>query len=369
MPEKFKIDKYLLVNSKLCNLINERKTYFQIFATNVFLNTLGSAKFLKLQYKNARGKNLLKSIDMHLRDLIEELKHKEVEVTFSEGKLKYKGPEENITPELIEKLKQNRSGLIKYLWPKELDILMPVNPQGNKVPLFIIHGDNSNYIISEYLGEDQPVYGFFHPGSEGEGVKYKSVRQMASAYLEQMLAVWPSGPYFLLGYSFGGIIAFEMAVQLQKMGKEVPFLVLIDTISPVVRQPFIREKNIYQTLRINYLRPVRLWFKRKRKLMACNFYLLRGKPIPMERRNYYLMVKYRHLTRIYKPSKFSGDMLLFRATQNPCTLQYLGWEKLVNKIRAVEIDGKHLDVFVGKERSDILRIEIERYLNYVNKMN
>lgn len=306
---------------------------------------------------------------MAIIDFIEELKSKGIDISYSGGKLKYSGPEENITPELLEKLKANKGKLIKYLWPKELDILMPINPEGSSIPLFVIHGDNGNYIISDYLGPNQPVYGFFHPGSEGEAIPYKSVRQMASVYLEKIVSVWPSGPYYLLGYSFGGLLAFDMAVQLQKMGKKVPFLVLIDTFSPMAKEPFRWEGSLFSTIRLNILRPIRRGLKHKLMYWGCLSYVIRKKPVPVEKRSEYLRDKYIALYKRYKPEKFKGDLLLFRASQSSSSFKYLGWDMLVDNVHLIEIDGKHLDVFIGAERTELLRTEIAKYLSKVNELN
>ncbi len=306
---------------------------------------------------------------MIFSDFVEELRQKEIEISFSAGKLKYSGPEENITAELIEKFKKNKGKLIKYFWPREFSNLMPINTEGNKIPIFIVHGDNSNYLISEYLGQDQPVYGFFHPGSEGEGIHFKSVKEMAGAYLDMLLAIAPAGPYYLIGYSFGGNLAFEMAIQLQKTRNEVPFLVLIDTISPLAREPFVWQDNLFKTIRINILRPIRSSLKNKIMFLIDNSYILTNRPIPIERRSEYLWYKYLTFTRKYSPSKFNGNILLFRTTENPSSFKYLGWETLVNDIRMVEIDGKHLQIFKGKNRTEILQKEIEKYLAYVDGLN
>jgi len=186
---------------------------------------------------------------MMLSDLIEELRQKDIEISISAGRLKYSGPDENITPELLEKLKKYKGKLIKYFWPKELSNLMPINPEGNKIPLFVVHGDNGNYIISEYLGPDQPVYGFFHPGSEGEKIPFRAVKEMAKSYLEKVISVYPTGPYYLIGYSFGGNLAFEMAIQLQMAGYKVPFLVLIDSMCPSIKDQIIWEKGLIRIIR------------------------------------------------------------------------------------------------------------------------
>jgi thioesterase domain-containing protein len=306
---------------------------------------------------------------MIFKEFIEELHHKGIEVTFSAGKLKYSGPEEHITPELIEKLKQFKGKLIKHFWPEEFSNLMPINTEGKKIPIFIVHGDNSNYIISEYLGNDQPVYGYFHPGSEGEGIRYKSVEEMAKEYLNVLLAVCPSGPYYLVGFSFGGVLAFEMAVQLQKAGNKVPFLVIIDSISPIAQEPAEQYSNIFKAIRMKILRPVRRGLKRRIKLLICNIYILLNKPIPIERRSYYLWTRYAALTGRYSPANFDGDILLFRTTGNPSSDKYLGWDALVRNIKMIEIDGKHLEVFIGKNRTEILQKEIAKYLAYVNGLN
>jgi thioesterase domain-containing protein len=303
---------------------------------------------------------------MKFSDLIEELNLKEIEISFSNGKLKYSGRKENLTPELIDKLKQSKGKLIKHFWPKELGNLMPINPDGNKIPLFIVHGDNSNYIISDYFGTDQPVYGFFHPGSEGERIAYRTAREMAASYLEKIQAVWPDGPYNLIGYSFGGILAFEMAVQLQKAGYKVLSLVLIDSLSPQTISPVYHNYGLLKSVRYKILRPIRRGLKRKLILLLDNIYFLTGRPLPVEKRGYYLHIRYLTLTKSYKPSKFNGDILLFATTVNTSSYKYLGWEAYANNIRLIEIDGKHLEIFNGKDKTEVLLKEIEKYLGSIN---
>lgn len=299
---------------------------------------------------------------MTIKELIEELKQKEIEINFTGGKLKYSGPEENISSELIRNLKEYKGKLIKYFWPKELSNLMPINTEGSKPPIFIVHGDQSNYLISDHLGQDQPVYGFFHPGSEGKGIKYRNVEEMAKTYLDMILEVYPSGPFFLIGFSFGGILAYEIAVELQRSGYEVPFLVIIDTVSPLAREPVKWRYNVFNSIRLNILRPVRRKLKRIVYLMICNSYLFVNKPIPFKRRNYYLWIRYLTMHSKYLPRKFDGNLLLFKATATKSSFKYLGWETLVNEIRDVEIDGKHLELFSVKDRAKILQTEIEKYL-------
>ena len=61
------------------------------------------------------------------------------------------------------------------------------------------------------MGRTQPFYGLQARGIDGVLEPHQSIEAMASAYLEEIRAVRPHGPYVLGGYSGGGLVAFEMA--------------------------------------------------------------------------------------------------------------------------------------------------------------
>jgi thioesterase domain-containing protein len=214
------------------------------------------------------------------------------------------------------------------------------------------------------------LYGFFHPGSEGEKIKFKNVEEMAVEYLKMVLRVCPDGPFYLIGFSFGGVLAYEMALQLMKAGHDVPFLVIIDSISPLAKQTCQVDNAFFNKIRSDFFRPLRKRFRRFYKILICKLYIMFNKPIPLTRRNYYMWDKYLGLSRNYSPDKFDGEILLFRATENPSSDKYLGWDTLVKKIKMFEIEGKHLEIFTGEHRTVILQDEIAKYLADVNdKMN
>ena len=280
---------------------------------------------------------------MIISDFIEELKQKEIEISFSAGKLKYSGPEEYITPELIENLTKYKGKLMKHFWPEEYTNMMPINTEGNKIPLFLVQSDHGNYTISDYFGPDQPVYGFFHPGSNGEKIIYKNIKKMAEAYLNQIFSLRPSGPYYLIGFSFGGVLAFEMAIQLQKSGHIVPFLVLIDSFSPLTREPIKWQSNFLKLIKNNILSPVKF-------------------------RRLYRWETYGRLAQKYKPEKFKGSILLFKTSENASSYEYLGWESLVDSLKLVTLEASHLTIFKTKKSADVLNTEIERYLQHVSEL-
>lgn len=111
-------------------------------------------------------------------------------------------------------------------------LLLPIRPHGNRPPFFCIHpgiGLSWCYLpLSRYVPADQPLYGLQARGLDGTSQPAPSVRDMASQYIEQIRSVQESGPYHLLGWSFGGIAAHEIAVQLQADGAEVGALIIMD---------------------------------------------------------------------------------------------------------------------------------------------
>ena len=105
-------------------------------------------------------------------------------------------------------------------------------------PFFCVHGGGGNVLIfgglSKSLGQHQPLYGLQALGVDGRRRPLSTVEAMASSYLEAIREVQPEGPYFLGGYSGGGVIAFEMTRRLMDQGERVALLVLFDTVSPVL---------------------------------------------------------------------------------------------------------------------------------------
>jgi len=111
--------------------------------------------------------------------------------------------------------------------------LIPIKPEGTKIPLYIIHGIGLNllnlYKMVSSLDNDQPVYGLQSIGLDGTIDPPDTLEEIARFYNDEILKHDPVGPYAIAGYSFGGFIAFEMVKQLQQMGKEVKLLAMFDT--------------------------------------------------------------------------------------------------------------------------------------------
>lgn len=113
-------------------------------------------------------------------------------------------------------------------------------PQGEskRAPFFCIHPSGGNvlcyYDLAHHLGANQPFYALEDPALYEEQVCNVRIEEMAGVYLQQVRGVAAHGPYLLGGWSFGGLVAFEMAQQLIQQGEQVSLLALIDTRPPVI---------------------------------------------------------------------------------------------------------------------------------------
>ena len=110
--------------------------------------------------------------------------------------------------------------------------LVPMVDGGSGAPIFLIHPIGGNILcysaLSKKLGRDRPVYAFQSNGLEPGAVPHRTIGEMASHYIRQLLRFASDSPILLAGWSLGGIIAYEMSVQLERMGKSAR-VVLIDS--------------------------------------------------------------------------------------------------------------------------------------------
>jgi thioesterase domain-containing protein len=123
--------------------------------------------------------------------------------------------------------------------------LTAIHKQGSRPPFFCVHpagGTAFCYVnLARRLGPDQPFYGLHAPDISGREGEWGTVEAIATHYLAALQTVQPQGPYLLGGWSAGGILAFEIAQQLQQQGQVVDLLALLDTSPPSVQ---LREDTL-----------------------------------------------------------------------------------------------------------------------------
>jgi thioesterase domain-containing protein/acyl carrier protein len=160
------------------------------------------------------------------------------------------------------------------------------NVHGVRAPLFMVHGVGGNvlgfYALARCLEEDQPVYGIQAQALLQDREAKLRLEDMAAQYVADMRQVWPEGPYHLLGFSFGGLVAYEIAQQLTAAGLEVGLLGMLDTRQPQQMRGVPAQgplhRRMYLRARLLYLRTYRrngrlkyLWRRLRERAQRVNY--------------------------------------------------------------------------------------------------
>ncbi len=141
------------------------------------------------------------------------------------------------------------SGLLRReKWSSAWSSLVPIQAEGSRPPFFCVHGVGGNVVgfrdLARHLGPDQPFYALQPQGLDGKRECLTSIPLMAERYIQEIRRVQPEGPYRIGGYSFGGLVAYEMAQRLEAQGVEVALLALFDTYPGKVASRGSQLKNL-----------------------------------------------------------------------------------------------------------------------------
>jgi thioesterase domain-containing protein/acyl carrier protein len=241
--------------------------------------------------------------------------------------------------------------------------LVAVQRGGNRLPFFCVHGAGGNVLnfrdLSRAMHPDQPFYGLQALGTDGTSTPHGTIEEMADAYIAEIRALQPEGPYLLGGYSGGGIVAFEMARRLTAMGQQVGLLAFIDTFHPRQSMSDITVRSRLKRLRkegLAYLREVafrkRLTEQAAREDIAIDACLARGEPIPFQLRERRLWRNFEQAQARYQVQPWDGRAMLFRAEE---LVHYLedrgpsyGWDRdVLGGVEVISIPGNHSSLMLG----------------------
>ena len=227
-------------------------------------------------------------------------------------------------------------------WSPQWLSLVAIQTEGSKPPFFCVHGAQANvlrfYDLARYLGADQPVYGLQARGLTG--TPHTRVEEMAADYIKEIRTVYPKGPYFLGGYSFGGLVAFEMAQQLLAQFQEQALVILFDTFclptTPSNGNGHSAEAATFLYRRISSAtrKLLRMSGEQRQAYIALKAGVLRN---GIRRRVHHMRLPAalknvrkacEQAGEAYTPRVFPGRVILFRSTQRPLTQfrdPHAGW--------------------------------------------
>jgi amino acid adenylation domain-containing protein len=267
--------------------------------------------------------------------------------------------------------------------------LVAIRTEGNRRPLFLVHAIGGNVLnykrLDAHLPADQPIYAFQAAGLKDNRADATTIEEMAYGYITALRSVQPEGPYYLGGFSAGGVVAYEMAQQLVRQGEQVATLILFDSsVTPSVASSI--RARAFRRAALRSLQ-IALWNLR---------YLMRTDPWSFTRRKAHnfrmnwriLMYQLRNSSRTapdgnspsmaltieesfvkaleqYGPESYSGRVVLFRTIDsdyyNPDAT--LGWSELVpTGIDIVDVQGDHDTMFLEPQVETLGR-KITAYLD------
>jgi thioesterase domain-containing protein/acyl carrier protein len=235
-----------------------------------------------------------------------------------------------------------------------------INVRGTRCPLFWIHGWAELLSMKHYFDADQPVFQIQDPLAHRWQVK-PPLEVCARRYVDELRRIQRDGPYQLIGYSFAGVIAYEMARQLLVSGEHVSFLGLLDTPAPGYAFPLSARLRIHTANAAQFRRM--LAELRTRSWLSRGAYIRHTVPAITRHRWFRWLLKklpddWRvptppgSIARIhYHPDSYPGPIVLFWATEGWARLNRppdLGWARLAEgglSVRAVP--GNHRTMAYG----------------------
>jgi thioesterase domain-containing protein/acyl carrier protein len=223
-------------------------------------------------------------------------------------------------------------------------------------PVFIIHGLGGNvaglFPMTRRMTYPGAVIGIQARGLAGKDPPHVTVGAMASEYLREVKARQPVGPYNLCGYSFGGLVAFEMARRLRDSGDEVALVGLFDTMMSPLRWPLrswlsMARRRLVQFAAGVITAPIHTWPAAVLKIGCRAYARLRGflKSAPTR----VLKVEASALiaSARYRPGFYPGELTLFTPVEREPGLPspQAIWRKQASALSIVETAGDHWTMF------------------------
>jgi thioesterase domain-containing protein len=204
------------------------------------------------------------------------------------------------------------------------------------------------------------VYGLQARGIDGREPPRARLEEMAADYVAEIRKAQPVGPYWLLGWSLGGLIVFEMARQLAAAGQRTGLVAIIDAGMIPPGQAFTEDDFVPMLLQLfpDELRPTEEELKNLKPDEQLDFFRVRAERArlvavndsPIEDQHVFQVFQ-ANMTALldYRPAPFAGKLTLFRARQDATPMhreQFMGWGPwALGGVDEHRIEGEHVNLF------------------------
>jgi len=228
--------------------------------------------------------------------------------------------------------------------------IVPMQPDGNKKPLFLVPGHGGDVFtfvdLTRHLGTERPVYVFRfpEPARKDDDVANAMIKDMAASYIAEMRSVQPEGPYLLCGFCYGGEVVFEMAQQLRAQGETASLVGIIYVyLQGAVHMPKLGERITYHFKKFTNGDP-------REKVIYLKTFTI--KVLERVSRRFMPSVSRRLVPpppgRSYFPLYFPGKITLFdpiEGTNGVYHDPHMGWKGLASNLEVHTIPGDRHTIF------------------------
>ena len=235
---------------------------------------------------------------------------------------------------------------------KPAPALEEIQPLGSKPPLICVP---SLFDLSRHLGSDQPFYGLSKLSMEQMLAARTSVEQIAARYVAEIKTLQRSGPFFIAGHSFGGVVAYEIARQLTEAGHRIGLLALLDPDPP---RPYPVDTYRFTRFAFHLVKLWKLPLAEKKRHLLQNLRNIANRSLPTTMvseheqwmREFYRKTGESHAGYFAQP--FRGEAVMFLSAEvhwrfHPASDPRNHWSKLVSgKIATLDVPGNHESVVV-----------------------
>lgn len=277
--------------------------------------------------------------------------------------------------DIREPVAKSEDSLGEHKIQTPLDILIPLQAKGKATPIFAVPGAGGSALsmqpLSHALGDTQPFYCLEPVGLDGKTPVMDTVQRIADFNIEALKSVQAKGPYRLLGYSNGGIVAFEMARRLLDGGEKVSSLIMLDSLSPsllnndptedmmvAVFRHFVSSLGGASDLTVEQLRSVP---EQERAEFLYNTVTHLGIELPKHQfMSTFNVANASELAcRAYQPVKLVQkiDIALFRASDGFKGVPHdYGWNDLLSaEIQIQEVEGNHFTILENASAKELAK--------------
>ncbi|MFN8578575.1 MAG: amino acid adenylation domain-containing protein [Candidatus Sericytochromatia bacterium] len=226
-------------------------------------------------------------------------------------------------------------------------LIVALKTTGNKTPFFCVHAISGTSFpftdLAKNFEKDHPFYAIQAQGLSSNKIPINNLKEMASLYIKEIKKIQSQGSYIIGGWSFGAIVALEIAQQLKSNGDNVEKLIIID-----MQAPSLDESENLSQMELKQDDLKEIFFNDMKKLFGDNVDIEN----PDIARLFKIFQSNIQASKTYIANNYSGKVELFKASEGifkETGANYLRWSEISESVNIYNIKGDHYTILKSEE--------------------